>query len=631
MNARFLRFIVVVTFAVLAGCLGLAAPAEAQLGALVSPGKLAAAHASLEGLANCSKCHEQGRRVTAQKCLACHAPIAERIARKTGVHRSVTTDCVSCHADHAGVDGQLRPFDQKNFDHTTNTRFPLDGRHANLRTQCSACHKTASFLTASTSCASCHTDVHKGTLGGDCQSCHSTASAFKAVGTSFDHRRAAFALTGAHRTVACASCHVNNVFKGVKFASCTDCHKDPHKPAMGSACTACHTSETWRTRTVNHAQTAFPLVGRHAAVACAACHKQPATRVKPPSATCAVCHADPHRGSFKQDCRACHSERGFDRAPFDHATTTFRLTGRHEQLTCESCHRPAAASAAVPAPVPAARGGRGVRPAARPATTDFRGLATACVSCHADIHRAELGTACDSCHSSTTFQVASYRHRRTPEFFAGLHAPVACVKCHAPQVPTAPVRSAAPLRVSFTAASTACVSCHRDVHLGQEGDACQSCHAIDQARFVVPAFAHSGFALSGRHQSAACAACHKPETGVFPAGVGTAIRFKGVGRDCSSCHRDVHLGQVGPQCERCHTDTTFTIASYTHTGRAVAGFFTGKHVKATCEACHKPAAGVFPAGTGTAIRLTVGTACVSCHADVHRGALGRDCGSCHRP
>src|SRR6185503_11348080 len=47
--------------------------ADAQFGALFSPGALAKAHAELEGISNCQKCHEQGKRVTAQKCLACHA------------------------------------------------------------------------------------------------------------------------------------------------------------------------------------------------------------------------------------------------------------------------------------------------------------------------------------------------------------------------------------------------------------------------------------------------------------------------------------------------------------------------------------------------------------------------------
>ena len=39
----------------------------------------------------------------------------------------------------------------------------------------------------------------------------------------------------------------------------------------------------------------------------------------------------------------------------------------------------------------------------------------------------------------------------------------------------------------------------------------------------------------------------------------------------------------------------------------------------------------FPAGRGTAVRFKVDRACVSCHTDIHRGALGPDCANCHRP
>jgi len=105
-------------------------PAEAQLGALLSPGRLSQPHAELEGITKCQSCHEPGRRVTAEKCLACHAPVAERITRKAGVHRNVKGDCVACHSEHAGVTGELRPFDVRRFDHAAETSFRLDDKHA---------------------------------------------------------------------------------------------------------------------------------------------------------------------------------------------------------------------------------------------------------------------------------------------------------------------------------------------------------------------------------------------------------------------------------------------------------------------------------------------------------------------
>ena len=166
--------------------------AEAQLGALLSPGKLAKPHAELEGISNCTKCHEQGRKTTPEKCLTCHAPVADRMARRIGVHRDVKADCVACHSEHAGVDGELRPFDCGS---STTQRAPASrstGKHAPVATQCAACHKVRSFLTLTSSCTSCHTDVHKGTLGRNCTSCHSTQTAFKDLSGQFDHTKARF-------------------------------------------------------------------------------------------------------------------------------------------------------------------------------------------------------------------------------------------------------------------------------------------------------------------------------------------------------------------------------------------------------------------------------------------------------
>mgnify|MGYP000875217433 CR=1 FL=1 len=70
-----------------------------------------------------------------------------------------------------------------------------------------------------------------------------------------------------------------------------------------------------------------------------------------------------------------------------------------------------------------------------------------------------------------------------------------------------------------------------------------------------------------------------------------------------------------------------------HTFAAVAlsAFFVGRHQKAVCVDCHKSVSGAFPAGRGTAVRFAVDKQCVSCHADIHRGALGPNCAQCHRP
>lgn len=617
-----------------------------QLGALVSPGRLSQPHASLEGIRSCDRCHEAGQRVTAAKCLTCHQPVADRIRARRGVHRDVQGDCVTCHAEHQGTAGELRPFDTATFDHTRDAVYPLDGRHAPLAANCASCHKTRSFLAATTACASCHIDAHKGTLGAKCETCHTTRTAFKDVRQGFDHTKAAFQLDGAHRRVACESCHKNQVFKGLAFTRCSDCHTDPHTPKMAESCASCHTSASWRARRFDHARTKFPLLGRHQTTACAECHVRPALQVTPRFDTCAACHQDPHRGSFKQACSACHNEQSFAKAPFDHTTTPFPLTGKHAPATCVACHKNLTRVAA--------RTGR----AAPAPAIDFRGLKRDCLSCHDDTHKGDLGTSCEACHGTERFALPTYAHRTPSAFFEGSHAIATCVTCHAlsgpaampalvrartsaapatlPSVPAAAGASPhGPLATAkFTASTQVCASCHADVHLGQVGAACETCHGVALAKFAVsPGFDHARtkFRLGGKHAPVACEKCHKPTTGAFPSGTGTAVKLTGIGSACLTCHTDVHLGQLGATCETCHSDQTFKIANFTHRNPALRGFFVGAHERAACDTCHDKATGTFPAGKGTAVRYAVSTECTSCHRDVHNGALGTRCADCHKP
>jgi hypothetical protein len=613
-----------------AAALVFAAPAAAQLGDLVSPGPLSAAHAKLEGLKSCEKCHEKGNRVSAERCLECHKDVASRIAQKKGVHRDVKGECAACHAEHAGRDAELRPFETKGFDHAKEAGFPLDGKHSPLALKCASCHKTRSFLKASPSCVTCHVDSHKGALGAACATCHSTAVPFKETRQSFDHGKTKYPLTGAHVKVACAKCHANGVFRGVKFATCADCHKDPHQKAFGADCSSCHETATFRTVKVDHAKTAFPLRGRHAEIPCAACHKQPAAKVKLKAGSCGTCHQDPHRGAFKQDCATCHNEKSFRGAPFDHAAKTrFPLTGRHAAAKCAACHVPPGGRAD-------GKDGSGAGPGKTngglPKIVDFRGLKMECTACHKDPHKGTLGNACASCHGTESFRPRDYRHPRFPELFAGAHEKLACEKCHG-GAKTGP--NGRPLPVgerTYRGLSTACESCHKDPHLGQLGASCESCHSVTGAKFAPVKFDHarSAFKLTGKHAPLACEKCHRKETAKFPAGTGTAVRLKGLGTACATCHKDPHLGQLGTSCGTCHSAETFKVPAFRHPGSPE--FWKGGHVKAPCAACHKKEDGTFPAGKGMAVRYKgFASSCASCHKDPHRGTLGTGCESCHSP
>lgn len=501
----------------------------------VSPGPLTRAHASLDGVTSCDRCHEAGRGVSAAKCLTCHAPIAARIAARKGVHRAVTADCTTCHGEHRGVDADLRRLDVQAFNHLAETGFPLEGQHAKPVATCQACHKQRSFIAARPACQSCHADPHKAALGNACTRCHSTQVPFKEARRGFDHALARFALTGAHGTVRCEKCHAAGVFRGLQFDRCS------------------------------------------------------------------ACHATPHRESFTGDCRSCHRETSFRDATFDHASRTkFPLEARHAEASCRKCHTSLSAD-----DVPLAR-----------KVADFKGLSTACNACHKDQHRGEFGPLCDACHQpTTTFKVPGFVHPRSPDFFAGRHAGVACVRCHVRTSGAPPAEAASAGGVVRAARpSTTCSTCHADVHLGQVGTECQRCHAVDGARFAATRFSHEagGFPLSGKHQTAACAKCHPSETAVFPAGPGTARRLSPVSRECASCHKDPHLGQVTAACATCHSPATFKVPAYPHRGQEMT-FRIARHDRLPCQSCHKIVTGRFPAGYGTTLRFKVGRTCLDCH------------------
>jgi hypothetical protein len=428
----------------------------------------------------------------------------------------------------------------------------------------------------------------------------------------FDHSKSAFPLAGAHKAATCERCHAGGVFKGVAFSSCASCHKDPHGGRLGAGCAACHDETAWRTKKLDHTRTAFPLRGRHATVDCAKCHLKPAALVKPVSSSCAVCHTDPHKGTFKEDCAACHSESTFKKGTFDHATTRFPLLDRHAAVECVSCHK-----------------------TRRPAANDFKGLSTSCESCHADVHRGELGLSCEKCHSARAWEVKVFSHAKPRTFFEGQHASVACAGCHSTPVQPARAGAAAPLlRVGFTATVAACVSCHRDVHLGQLKGGCESCHDVETPKFAIARFPHdrTRLPLTGAHAALQCDRCHRVETAAFPSGAGTALRLTGVATDCAGCHQDPHRGQLNRECQVCHLSDTFKLPRYTHqNARSLRAFFSGRHAAAACSACHKPLATGAANAALVAANYTVSTACTDCHTDIHRGALGSVCEACHKP
>ena len=365
---RPLRTYLLVLFATLASV------ANAQL----SPGDLTEAHKHLEGMGNCTKCHDLGNKVTNALCLACHKEIDNLMDLNRGYHSSEEVknkDCTVCHSEHHGRKFDMMRFDQDNFDHDL-TGYVLEGGHKPI--DCRECHKPdyiedrsifletpdiakleKTFLGLQEACLTCHDDYHQKTLDNDCIQCHNFEEWRPAPG--FDHDNTEYPLEGKHVDVECVKCHKETIrngldfqqFSDVPFADCIDCHEDVHEGRLAGACNNCHTVEGFEIfkakRTFNHNTTKFPLNGAHKTTDCYACHE----KASEPSLVfqdqlgvgvndCATCHDDVHEGRYGSDCAQCHQETSFFDLRtldfFDHDQTDYPLEGKHVDVDCKECH-----------------------------------------------------------------------------------------------------------------------------------------------------------------------------------------------------------------------------------------------------------------------------------------------------
>lgn len=251
--------------------------------------------------ATCQSCHKQAPKLASPPvtCFGCHA--------KDDTHKGGNgMDCGRCHNEGAWKSVQ--------FDHTKMTRFPLIGKHAQVK--CEICHtKPPEELKLSMECASCHTadDIHRGKLGPACGRCHNSND-WK-TGIRFDHDLSRFPLLGKHAQLQCVSCHADKTFAS-KGVACASCHEDKHhKGTLGSPaeCRTCHNSNDWKSWTFDHdRQTSFTLTGKHKGLICSACHVRAGDPAKQ-DGRCIACHRrnDVHRGGFGEDCERCHVTSSF--------------------------------------------------------------------------------------------------------------------------------------------------------------------------------------------------------------------------------------------------------------------------------------------------------------------------------
>ncbi len=518
----------------------------------------------------CQQCHTSGYVGTSAECVSCHQ--AKYTTAPNHTAQNYPQDCKQCHT----------PVDWKQitFNHGS-TIFPLTGAHVTVT--CQTCHATK-LAGLSTECVSCHQDKYNSapnhvaqSYPTDCKMCHSTTVWTSAT---FDHSTTPFPLTGAHTTVACASCHTVGFNVGQTPNTCYSCHQTNYSSTTNpnhvtskipTTCDQCHSTTAWQPSTFNHSTTPFPLTGAHTTVACASCHTV-GYSVGQTSSVCYSCHqtnynntTNPNHSTSKipTTCEQCHSTTAWQPSTFNHSTTPFPLTGAHTTVACASCHTVGYSSGQTP---------------------------NNCYGCHQTTYNnttnpnhvsAKFPTTCEQCHSTTNWTTATFNHSTTPFPLTGAHTSVACASCHT---------------VGYNVGQTpnACYACHQANYNATTNPnhvsakfptTCDQCHTT--TAWSPASFNHSTtpFPLTGAHTTVPCASCHTVgyNVGQTP-------------NTCYACHQAKYNSTTNPNhssaqfptaCEQCHTTTAWTPSTFNHDGQYFP-IYSGKHNGkwTLCSDCH---------------------------------------------
>ncbi len=585
--------------------------------------------------------------------------------------------CSTCHSEHHGEEFamvNLQSFvqagiaDPAKFDHNM-VDFDMQGKHLEL--DCTECHTFANheivpegarrYIGLSSDCASCHEDPHEGAMRQGCSNCHSQTG-FEVQ--HLDRHEEFFPLVGSHGQAACIDCHDPEGPRSIaaqmsgeadeEERTCIACHESPHRErfllgnalavdeAKGASCSACHdpTHEEFRgdageLTAEEHALSGFDLGEPHGDVACDDCHDPRAKkfRARFPGRKrddCASCHESPHGEQFVGDpfsnnkCTSCHDLTAFEPHAFTadkHAQAAIELSGVHGTLDCDSCHEPVEANE----------------------TRIFRGTPNRCEQCHDDAHdqffaprQKKRGTPkegeCGVCHTTETFTdvpESRFRHGNWTGFrLQGAHAQNRCESCHerSPE-PDESGRTFGRIADHFGEVKD-CATCHGDPHEGQfdQGDSptevdgragCLRCHGESSFRALPFGFGHvrwTGFALTGAHKEADCAACHTPIRGQASAELAGRTWERAPGNQCFNCHADPHASQFAEDgaidCARCHKATkSFADLRFRHDLDSRFPLDT-QHESLECSACHKS----YSLEDRKVVRYRpLGIACADCH------------------
>jgi hypothetical protein len=530
------------------------------------------------------------------------------------------SNCTNCHSFDNWLNAK--------FDHSS-TGFLLTNGHANVA--CALCHINNNYnLTiAPTDCGNsqCHLTTWQQTnnpvhpsagaafAAANCSTCHNTVSWTTAT---FDHSTTGFLLTQGHANVACNLCHINNNYSlTIAPTDCgnAQCHlttwqqtNNPVHSTSGSAfaaanCVTCHTPAGWTAAAFDHSVTGFTLVGTHMSptpTACSACHVNNNYTLN--SADCYGCHSAAFQSTTTiggnvpnhvtagfptaaSACAACHPITTWSAGVFNHAATGFPLTNGHANVACNLCHINNNYSLTI-------------------AATDCGNAQCHLTTwqqtnnpVHSTSGAAFAATNCSTCHTTAGWDAASFDHSVTGFTLVGTHmspTPTACSACH--------------VNNNYTLNSSDCYGCHSAVfqQTGSIGgsvpnhvtagfpttaSACASCHPITTWSAGVFNHASTGFPLTNSHATVACNLCHingNYSLQIAPTNCGNAqCHLTDWNNTNAPPHSAAGATFAVANCATCHTTVSWTTATFDH---SITGFaLTGMHVSPSptpCASCH---------------------------------------------
>ncbi len=308
---------------------------------------LTGAHATVP----CLQCHTNNNYTTLPtNCYGCHQSDWNGTTNPSHTAAAFPTTCETCHT--------TTNWTNITFNHAVYANYPLTGVHATLT--CVQCHTNNNYSNTPTACYSCHQADFNGTTNPnhvtsgfptDCSICHTTSGWSP---SSFNHNNTSFPLTGAHTTVACATCHVNNNYTTLP-TNCYGCHQsdwngttNPNHASAGfpTTCETCHSTTSWTTATFNHNNTPFPLTGAHTTVACTLCHINNVFAGTPTD--CYSCHKADFTGTTSPNhvtagwpttCTTCHTTTAWVPATLPSSYHTFfPVNHGNANGVCATCH-----------------------------------------------------------------------------------------------------------------------------------------------------------------------------------------------------------------------------------------------------------------------------------------------------